>query len=140
LNFRAANPALRPADFYKGRDRNHNGLKDVTWYSAEGTELRPKNFDSTGGFLAYRLDATEFEGHSPVRSIYVAMNADFDKVNVRLPAPAPGHAWFRVADTAAWFEAEGNFHPPGQEAQLKRDYEMHSRCELLLIEKPISRK
>ncbi len=43
----------------------------------------------------------------------------------------------RVADTAAWFEAEGNFHAPGTEVRLGRDYEMHSRCELLLVEKPV---
>lgn len=138
LSFRAQNPALRPAEFYTGRDQNHNGLKDVTWYSSEGQELRLKEFDRTGGFLAYRLDASEFAGRSPVRSIFIAMNADFHKVNVKLPPPAPGHAWFRVADTAAWFEAEGNFHPPGQETRLGYDYEMHSRCELLLVEKPIS--
>lgn len=139
LKFRRENPALRPAEYYEGRDRNGNGLKDVTWYTSDGRELRAKELQYTGGFLAYRLDATEFSDASPVRSIFIATNAEFYNVNVRLPTPAPGHAWFRLADTAAWFEADGNFHPPGQEARVERDYEMHSRCELLLIEKPLSR-
>lgn len=137
LKFRSENPALRPAEYYRGVDQNLNGLKDVTWYSADGQELPSKYFDYTGGFLAYRLDATEFKSEGPVRSIFVATNAELYKQSVRLPEPAPGHAWFRVADTAAWFEAEGNFHPPGQEVQLHSDYEMHGRCELLLIEKPV---
>jgi glycogen operon protein len=139
LQFRKRHPVLRPATFYKGRDMNGNGLKDMTWYSANGKEMTPAGFDRTNGFIAYRLDASEVS-KSQVRSIFVALNSEFKDVKVTLPPPAAGYAWHRVADTAAWFEADGNFHPEGQEPKIGREYNMHERCELLLIEKRVNLK
>jgi len=138
IEFRMRHRALRPAEFYKGVDINGNGLKDIAWYSSTGEELRSQDFQDSESFMAYRLDATEFGEETPVRSIFVAVNADFKHVKLKLPRPAPGHGWYRVADTAAWFEAHGNFHPDGQEARIRHNYVMHERCEVLLVEKPTS--
>lgn len=136
LRFRKENPSLRPAEFYKGQDLNGNGLKDITWYGADGRELRSQSFGRNDGLLAYRLDATEF-GKGPARSIFVAINGDFKDVKLHLPPPARGHAWFRIADSASWFEADNNYHPPGTEARIDGNYEMKGRCALLLMEKPV---
>lgn len=38
LAFRRAHPALRPAEYFDGKDHNGNGLKDVTWYRDDATE------------------------------------------------------------------------------------------------------
>ena len=38
MAFRNAHPALRPADFFKGKDSNRNGLKDITWLRDDGKE------------------------------------------------------------------------------------------------------
>jgi glycogen operon protein len=137
LRFRAENPVLRPAEFFSGRDFNGNGLKDLTWYSVTGNELRQDDFARGDAFMAYRLDTSEFK-NGKVRSIYVALNSDFKGAAVKLPQPAPGYAWHRVADTAAWFESQGNIHPAGREERLKNNsYDMHERCALLLVEKSI---
>ncbi len=137
LRFRRENPALRPREYYTGTAANGNGLKDITWLKEDGGELRTQEFDSEHGFLAYRLDTSQANGASPVRSIYVALNAGFENKTLRLPEPAKGFSWYRVADSAAWFEADGNFHEPGTEAAVGREYKMHGRCELLLVEKPL---
>ncbi len=136
LRFRAEFPALRPVRFFEGRDLNGNGLKDLTWYLASGEEFRPGDFDRTGGFLAYRLDTSE-SGQPGVRSLFVALNSDFTSAALKLPDPAPGFAWYRVADSAAWFESRNNIHPKGQEERMGERYGMHGRCALLLVEKAL---
>ena len=35
IPFRRQHPALRPAEYFTGRDNNGNGLKDLTWYRSE---------------------------------------------------------------------------------------------------------
>jgi glycogen operon protein len=139
LRFRAQHASLRPADFFTGLDANRNGLNDITWYAASGAALTAEDFSSLSGFFAYRVDASEFES-GPERSIYVALNADFQSTTVFLPQTAPGYAWYRVVDTAAWFEAQGGFDPEGAETLLSAGtYNMHERSAIVLIERPLTR-
>jgi glycogen operon protein len=133
LRFRNEHPALRPDRFFQGRDLNGNGLKDITWYTSNGVEMTSADFDRTNGFIGYRIDtSTDSTG---VRSIYAAFNAEPKGVSLKLPPPAAGYRWHRVADTDAWFETKGNVHPPGSEEVINGDYGMHPRCALLLVEK-----
>jgi glycogen operon protein len=133
LRFRNEHPALRPDRFFQGRDLNGNGLKDIAWYTSDGREMTSADFDRTNGFIAYRLDtSTDSTG---VRSIYAAFNAEGAGMSLKLPAPAAGYQWHRVADTDAWFETKGNVHPPGSEEVINGEYGMHPRCALLLVEK-----
>jgi isoamylase len=133
LQFRNEHPALRPSQFFKGRDVNGNGLKDIAWYSSAGAELSAADFDRTNGFIAFRLDTSA--DATGVRSIFAALNADGKGVDVKLPAPALGYRWHRVADTAAWFESKNNIHSKGFEEPVDRDYGMHGQCALLMVEK-----
>ena len=85
-------------------------------------------------FLGYRIDGTEQE--DSVVSIYVGYNGWQDPVDVTLPSPMNGHAWFRVADTGSWMENDGNCREPGQEDPLTAsNYKMDRRSLILLIEK-----
>lgn len=135
LAFRSAHPALRPADFFKGQDRNGNGLKDITWLTDSGNE--PASWywgDPNMHFIAWRLDGTEV-GDS-FTSIYVGYNGWSGAVNVTLPGNAAGKRWYRVSDTAPWMEPQDNFRSPGQEELMTgRTYTMHGRTLLLLVEK-----
>lgn len=135
LHFRHQHAALRPSDFFSGRDHNGNGLKDLTWYGREGQEMKAADFERVDeDFLAWRIDASEF-GEQDVRSIYVAFNVGPQAADHQLPPPAPGHVWLRVADTAAWFESLSNFHAPGTETPLTTPhYQLKSHCALLLTE------
>ena len=135
IAFRNAHPALRPADFFKGKDANGNGLKDITWLRDNGGEAGPDYLDNPDNhFLAYRIDGTEF-GDS-VQSIYVAYNGWKDSVSATLPANLNGKRWFRVCDTADWMEGQDNFKSPGEEDPLTaRDYTLAGRSVLILIEK-----
>jgi isoamylase len=135
INFRRTHPALRPADYFDGRDHNGNGVKDIAWFRDDGIEADAGYLDAKDRhFLGYRIDGTEFG--DPASSIYVGYNGWQDPVNITLPPPSAGHAWFRSGDTAAWMEAEGNFREPGQEDRLTdRTYQMDRRSVLVLIEK-----
>ena len=135
MAFRNTHPSLRPADFFKGRDSNGNGLKDITWLQNNGEEAGSDYLNNPDNhFLAYRIDGTEF-GDS-VQSIYVAYNGWRDSIRATLPANQNGKQWFRVCDTAGWMENEDNFRNPGQEDRLTaRDYTLAGRSILILIEK-----
>lgn len=135
IAFRRAHPALRPAEYFDGKDHNRNGVKDITWLRDDGNEPDEGYFNAKDRhFLGYRIDGTEFG--DPARSIYVGYNGWQDPVNITLPALSPGHAWFRAGDTAARMENEGNFREVGKEDKLTdRNYKMDRRSVLLLIEK-----
>ena len=135
INFRRTHPALRPAEYFDGRDHNGNGVKDITWFRDDGNEADPGYLDAQDRhFLGYRIDGTEFG--DPALSIYVGYNGWQDRVNISLPSLSAGHAWFRAGDTAAWMENQGNFRDEGREDRLTdRSYTMDRRSVLVLIEK-----
>ncbi len=135
IKFRQSHKALRPAEFFDGSDHNGNGVKDVTWFRDDGNEADAGYLDAKDRhYLGYRIDGTEFGDLAP--SIFVGYNGWQDPVNITLPSPMTGHAWFRVSDTAAWMENDGNFRDAGQEDPLtSRNYKMDRRSILLLIEK-----
>lgn len=136
LHFRARHQSLRPLDFFKGAGAAGN--KDLTWYRADALEMTAADFAATSGFLGYRIDNSQ-GAEDDVRSIYVAINADFQGQSLTLPRTTDGYEWRRSADTAAWFEAQGNFAPMGSEPTLGPSYYLNPRSALLLVEKPIAK-
>jgi isoamylase len=135
MTFRGNHPALRPANFFHGADGNGNGIKDMTWYRDDGREADGGYMDNgSNHFLAWRVDGEE--GGDSVRSIYVAYNGWSGTVTAHLPAPAPGKAWYRAGDTAAWDEKRGNFTDDGGEELLTGStYDVNGRSVLVLIER-----
>lgn len=135
MQFRNAHPALRRENFFTGQDQNQNGLKDIEWLNEQGREANDQDkFDVKKAFVAYRIDATE-AGES-TRSILVAYNFGENFITMNLPSAVDGHRWYRVADTASWFESENNIKSQGQEDSLnERTYGIHPKSILLLIEK-----
>jgi glycogen operon protein len=135
IAFRKNHPALRPADFFRGSDGNGNGLKDITWLKNDGNEADGGYMDDASNhFLAYRIDGSELA--DPAASIYVAYNGWSGTVTATLPPPAPGKAWYRAGDTAAWDEGNGNFTDDGAEDMLPgAAYDVNPRSVLILIER-----
>ncbi len=135
MRFRAAHPALRPAEFFTGRDRDGNGLKDITWLRDDGGEADPGYMGAADRhFLAYRIDGGELG--DPAASIYVAYNGWSGPVTANLPAPRPGKSWYRVADTAAWMESLSNFEDTADQDRMDgAPYQLAGRSLLLLVER-----
>lgn len=134
MHFRHAHPALRPSTFFTG-DVGRSGLKDIQWLTPQGTEADPAFMDKPEQHtLAFRLDGEP--AADPAASIYVAINGWTERVTFNLPATRSGLAWYRVCDTAAWFEAENNCAPEGGETRLDAGaYDVDARSVLLLVEK-----
>jgi glycogen operon protein len=135
IAFRHAHAALRPADFFQGRDNNGDGLKDITWYRDDGNEADGGYLNNASNhFLAYRIDGAE--AGDTVRSIYVAYNGWSGVVTATLPSPSSGNQWFRAGDTAAWNEQNGNMSDAGAEGSLNGStYDVQPRSVLILIER-----
>jgi glycogen operon protein len=123
LAFRAAHPALRPADW--------RGKGDISWLTRHAA-VRTSAQQGDGGdtFFAFQLDGKS-AGDS-VKSIYVAYNRD----QVAVTATLPSGNWSRVLDTAAWMESEDNIRDPGSEDVIHgSSYTLQARSAIVLIEK-----
>src|SRR6185503_5782106 len=135
MRFRAAHTALRPAEFFTGRDWNGDGLKDITWLRDDGGEADGSYMGAADRhFLAYRIDGGEL-GDSAT-SIYVAYNGWSGPVTATLPPARPGKSWYRVADTAAWMEGMANFEDTADQDRMDGSpYQLAGRSLLLLVER-----
>lgn len=126
--FRAAHPALRPAKFRQGTDPDGNGLKDVSWHRADGSEADNATMASTGTFLGFRLDGAP--AGDPAAALYVAYNGGPGAQRVSLPAAPKGLRWFRAADTSL---AEGGFAAPGNEILVDGALDLAGRAVAIFV-------
>lgn len=118
IQFRKAQPALRPENFYAGSDGNGNFMAPLDWFGADksyrttssdsawwqATVARP---DASGQnrTLAWRYDGSELGGGNTILVLY---NAEPGRRSFTLPWTGPGKStWCRVTDTAAWAEGPG---------------------------------
>jgi isoamylase len=139
MRFRQEHPALRPAEFFTGKDKNGDGVKDVTWYKPDGTEADGRYMDNPDHhFLAYRVDGTEVSGET-AKSILVAHNASPNGESVQLPPARAGSQWVLVSDTSHWMENESNFAPP-EGKRVDGHYHLHDRAVAIFVEQPIPDK
>src|SRR5262249_46846603 len=102
LHFRAAHPALHPAKWIEPTQ--------VSWRDATGAVVVPGYMDdATKPVLGWRLDGTALAD----QTLYIVYNRSAQALQVTLPPPPAGLTWYRAADTAAWMEAQNNFHASG---------------------------
>ena len=125
LAFRAAHPALRPAEFYT--------TAEVQWFRPDGGLADATYFDNPDNHaIAWMINSGDFG--DPAAAIYAAYNAWSGDVTFQVPSPPPGKKWFRAMDTAPWMESASNFSPAGSEEALGApDYKLGARAVLLLI-------
>jgi glycogen operon protein len=125
IAFRAAHPALRPANFYTAAQ--------LQWFTPGGVAPDSAYWTNPNNHaLAWRLDGTAFG--DPAAAVYVAYNGWSGDVTFTLPAPPAGRQWFRVTDTSTWAEGPDQVRPPGAEDPLGGiPYLLHGRALLLLV-------
>ena len=127
LAFRAAHPALRPANFYSG--------SQLQWLTPAGAAPDSAYWNSSANHaLAWRLDGPALG--DPAAAIYVAYNGWSGDVTFTLPAPPAGTSWHRVTDTSTWAEGPDQVRSPGAEDAVgAAPYVLHDRAVLVLIAK-----
>jgi glycogen operon protein len=114
LRFRAAHPELHRPDF-----TTPIAWFDVTGQPAAGTYMN----DASRPMLGWR-----------VNDVYVMYNRSTAKVTITLPPAGTGKSWFRVANTAAFLEAQSNMVDPGSEqAVTTPTYDLDARALAILI-------
>jgi glycogen operon protein len=127
IAFRAAHPALRPANFYTSAQ--------LQWFTPAGVAPDSAYWTNANNHaLAWRLDGAAFG--DPAAAVYVAYNGWSGDVTFTLPAPPAGRQWFRVTDTSTWAEGPDQVRQPGAEDPLDgTPYLLHGRAVLLLVAK-----
>jgi len=135
LAFRAAHPALRPANYYTSADTNGNGIGQQQWLTPAGTVPDATYWnDASNHAIAWRLDGTELG--DPAAAVYVAYNGWSGDVTFTLPTPPAGTGWHRVTDTSTWAEGADQVRPPGAEDPIGgAPYVLGNRAVLVLIAK-----
>lgn len=144
FELRHAHEALRPTGWYgAGADRDDDGLPAIAWYDIDANDpSEPYWSDPSSPVMVWRLDTDEpIDGRPPVnttgsRSLAFLWNRSDDMQFIRLPPIAPETRWYRVADTAAWLEADANSHSlDSLPLMVDERYGVHPQSIVVLLER-----
>jgi glycogen operon protein len=117
LHFRTAHPELRPPDF----------SSPPTWLDATGQPA-----SST-----YLADVSQPVLAWTIGNAYVGYNRGITKQTLTLPSPGDGLTWYRVANTAAFMEPQGNFSPADASSKhASLSYDLDARAIVILVAQP----
>lgn len=102
IALRRNHPALRRLTFFTGRPKpgdETSGVKDVTWLSPQGWEIRAEEWSvPQNRCLGMHINGAE-PGVQDDR-LLILLNAHSDPIPFTLPGPAYGHRWSVLLDTA----------------------------------------
>jgi len=129
--FRSRYASLRPESYFTGLDISGKGIRDITWYGADGREIAGADWNRPG-FLGWRIDNQEYVQPGDTGSFYIACNWNDSFTECILPQPVAGMQWRRYADTAEWLEYAANCD--GNRTELDISYGMHARSVLVAYE------
>lgn len=129
IRFRLAHPIFHQPHFFKGHDLHGIGTKDLTWISADGSEMTDDSW-ATGyakviGLMLCgdALNLTGFKGEPITDGTFLLFfNAHHESISVGLP----GHAnvrWRLLIDTAE----ETGFVKGGVIREAAGEHRMHAR-------------
>ena len=134
LMIRRALPMLRRGRFLTGAHDEETGVKDVTWLTPAGTEMRKENWENAearciGVLLDGRAQETGIRRVGDDSTLLIVMNAHTDVLAFTLPSARGGSRWIKLLDT----------HKPG--AALTRlkfgdRFELPGRALLLFVLQP----
>ena len=104
IHYRLRHPILHQPQFFRGRDLRGNGIKDITWINADGTEMDDQAWSADAARLGVMLsgDSTDLRDYrnAPIRddTLLFWFNAGGSDVEVVMPGSEPA-AWRLVIDT-----------------------------------------
>ena len=106
IHFRLGHPILHQPQFFRGRDLRGDGVKDVTWINADGSEMTDQTWGADfAKVLGVMLcgDSTDLrdDHEEPIQdsTFLIYFNADGQDHEITLPGRAEVH-WSLVIDTA----------------------------------------
>jgi glycogen operon protein len=125
IRFRLAHPIFHQPSFFKGRDLRGNGMKDLTWFNPDGSEMDDEgwsaDFAKVLGLVLSgdSLHLTTYTGE-PIHdnTFLLYFNAHSENVVVKLPS-ARRVRWRQIIDTTNEDGfVEGGTKPKGGEKYL----------------------
>ncbi|TXH37622.1 MAG: glycogen debranching protein GlgX [Rhodospirillaceae bacterium] len=106
IAFRQAHPALRCTRFMHGRVRSPDEIKDITWFTPQGSEKTAEQWQDglarcVGVLLNGRSHPSLMTGKQPAGDdmLLIVMNAHNDVVDFTLPSLPAVTSWRRLIDT-----------------------------------------
>ncbi|MEV7280957.1 glycogen debranching protein GlgX [Streptomyces sp. NPDC093111] len=105
LDLRHRHPVLRRRAFFSGR-RAADGLRDLAWFTADGTEMTEADWYAPSATLALYLSGRDIPGRDARGeqvtddSFLAVLHAGQRPVDFRLPGPPWADTYERIVDTA----------------------------------------
>jgi glycogen operon protein len=104
IKLRHALPVLRRSRFFTAEYNAELDVKDITWLSPDGNELKPEQWSDTrahtlGMILDGRAQATGIKKRGSDATLLLVLNAYHDSVRFTLPEVTDGQEWLLLIDT-----------------------------------------
>jgi glycogen operon protein len=107
IRFRQQHPVLRRTQFLHGRAQSSGGVKDITWYTPQGSEKTSEQWnDQQARCLGVLLNG---RANPPIGAdgitvsdglLFIILNAHHDVVDFMLPTLTTDTSWLRLVDTS----------------------------------------
>ncbi|MFD7965231.1 glycogen debranching protein GlgX [Streptomyces zaomyceticus] len=107
LALRHRHPVLRRRAFFSGRPQGTDGLRDLAWFTAEGTEMTESDWYAPTATLGLYLSGRDIPGRDERGeqitddSFLAFLHAGPRPLDLRLPGPPWAETYELVVDTAA---------------------------------------
>ncbi|MEV7471225.1 glycogen debranching protein GlgX [Streptomyces kronopolitis] len=117
IALRRAHPVLRRRAFFSGRPHHQGGLRDLAWFTADGTEMTAQDWHTPGATLGMYLSGNDISQRDEQGlrivddSFLVFLHAAGRPREVTLPGPPWARAYALLVDTARE-EQPGPAEPP----------------------------
>ncbi|MGW4163731.1 glycogen debranching protein GlgX [Streptomyces sp. NPDC004788] len=122
LALRHRHPVLRRGAFFSGRPQGADGLRDLAWFTTEGTEMTERDWYAPAATLGLYLSGRDIPGRDARGeqvlddSFLAVLHAGPRPVRFRLPGPPWAESYELVVDTALEDQSgpPGTVHPGGE--------------------------
>ncbi|MGW2300108.1 glycogen debranching protein GlgX [Streptomyces sp. NPDC001809] len=134
LALRHDHPVLRRRAFFSGRPQGSDGLRDLAWFTAAGTEMTEPDWYAPTATLGLYLSGRDIPGRDERGeqitddSFLAVLHAGHRPLDFRLPGPPWAETYELVVDTAR----EDQSAPPGTEHAGGATIQVGARSVVLL--------
>ncbi|MER0482749.1 glycogen debranching protein GlgX [Streptomyces sp. Edi2] len=114
IALRRAHPVLRRRAFFSGRPHQQGGLRDLAWFTADGTEMTEQDWYTPGATLGMYLSGNDISQRDArgIRIVDDSFLAVLHAADRPCPFTLPGPPWARAYDLLVDTAQEGR---PGAE-------------------------